>query len=254
MTHIQGRVIISFSLPLAIVTLHEPVLVDFSIRNGLEEGIQFDLGHNRKRNFDITITEADGPVIQVPRLSEEDLGRLGKLCLKPQEKYTQRLLLNEWYDFAEPGSYKIEGRLSTPIQTLSGREANPGFLTPMSLQVLPRNPERLRKVCQALLHTAVESADVAEATEAVLALSHIRDPLAVPYLEEALSKRRLVWPYAIPGLARIANAEAIEVLISTMEGRDPEAGASLARAVLYEVQKKTKDTGLREKIEVALRS
>lgn len=254
MSYLQEDVVISFATQASDVTLHEPIFADFSVHNGLDEAIQFDLGHNFKSSFQLTVTQPDGSVITVPRLSEEGFGLIGRVSLEPKGRYDQRLLLNEWYAFAEPGSYKIEGRLSAPIQTLSGREVNTSLLPSLSLRILPRNRERLRKVCQALLHTAVESADVSEATEAALALSHIRDPVAVPYLEEGLRRRRLLWPYAIPGLARIANAEAIEVLILTMEGRDPESGAALAGAVLYEVKEKIEDARLRAKIETALQS
>jgi hypothetical protein len=104
------------------------------------------------------------------------------------------------------------------------------------------------------MRIVVESSDVSEATETALALSHIRDPVTVPYLEKALIERRRVWPYAIPGLARIANAEAIEVLISIMKEQNPESGSSLARFVLYEVKEKIQDFGLKKRIGMALRS
>jgi hypothetical protein len=40
----QGAVTMSFSIPESTVSLHEPVYIQFSIHNGLNEGVRFDLG------------------------------------------------------------------------------------------------------------------------------------------------------------------------------------------------------------------
>jgi hypothetical protein len=246
-------VVISFTAQASGVTLHEPVFWDFSVHNGLSESIDFDLGHNCKSNFEFTITEPDGSVIVTDRLSEEDFGLIGRVSLKPTEQHNQRLLLDEWYHFVKPGNYKIEGRLTDLIRTQSGRSVNPILSEPLSLQVRSRNSDRLREVCQALTRTAVESSAVLEATEAALALSYIRDPIAVPYLETALREGRMARPYAITGLARIANKEAIEILISTMNGQDRESG-TLARFALHKTKDEIQDPELSERIRMALGS
>ena len=64
----------SFTLSVSNITLYEPVFVDLSVHNGLSESISFDLGHNRKSNFEFSITEPDGAIVRPPRLSEEGLG------------------------------------------------------------------------------------------------------------------------------------------------------------------------------------
>ncbi len=42
----------SFEISSPIVTLHEPIYVEFSVRNGTNEHREFDLGKNRKTGFD----------------------------------------------------------------------------------------------------------------------------------------------------------------------------------------------------------
>lgn len=253
---IRGKkdISISFTLSESSVTLNEPVFVDFSVHNRLQESIRLDLGHNRKSNFEFTITEPDGSIVSGRRPGEEGLGRLGDIPLKPDERYSQRLMVNEWYQFIELGDYKIEIKLTKPLITRSGALIEPepsGFLP---LRILPLDQKRLNQVCQNLLHIAIESPDIEEAAEAALALSYVNDPATVPYLAKGLKERGLIWQYAIPGLARIANAEAIEILVSTMKSKDPELGASLARFFLHELKEKIDNLELKEKIERALQT
>ncbi len=245
---------ISFTLSESSVTLNEPVFLNFSVHNRFPESIRFDLGHNRKSNFEFTITEPDGSIVSGHRPSEEGLGRLGDISLKPDERYSQRLLVNEWYQFIERGDYKIMIKLTKPLITRSGALIEPepsGFLP---LCILPRDQKRLNQVCKNLLQIAIESPDIEEAVEAALALSYVNDPITVPYMAKGLKERGLIWQYAIPGLARIANQEAIEILISIMKSQDPEMGASLARFLLQDIGERIDNLELKQKIELALQT
>lgn len=253
---IRGKkeISISFKLSESDVTLNEPVFVDFSVHNRFLESIRLDLGHNRKGNFEFTITEPDGSIVSGHRPKEEGFGRLGEISLEPNEKYSQRLLVNEWYQFIESGKYIIEIKLTKPLITLSGALIEPKPSGSLPLHILPRNQKRLNQVCKNFLHTAIESPDIEKAAEAALALSYINDHITVPYLAKGLKEKRLIWQYAIPGLARIANGEAIEILISIMKSKDPELGASLARFFLQDLRKRIDNLELKEKIERTLQT
>jgi PBS lyase HEAT-like repeat len=240
-----------FTLPVSHVTLHEPIFVDFLIYNELAETIQFDLGHNRKSNFVFTIIQPDGAVITLPRLSTEGIGRIGRLSLEPRNRYVQRLLLNEWHHFISLGNYQIQAQLLNSIQTQSGIPIHPKPSDPLSLHIHCRDPERLQQICQTLAHVAIQSNVVLEATEAALALSYIQDPIAIPFLEQELKQGKFVQSYAIYGLGRIANAEAIALLLSTARHGEQEI-ASLARFVLYELKEKTQDSTLKDRIQAGL--
>lgn len=241
-----------FTLTDSSITLNEPVFVDFSVRNTHSETIHFDLGHNRTSRFVFTITEPGGVVVYAPKLSEEGLGLIGEVSLSPGEECTQRLVVNQWYPFPEPGDYVIGVKLASPIVSESGAVIEPEPSGSLSLHVDPRNPARLHQVSDSLYRRATESSDVEQRIEAAIALSYVRDPIAVSYLERGLSNGRLAWQYAIPGLARIANIEAIDALITLLQRNDPESGSALARFVLSALKEKVQDPILKETIEAAL--
>lgn len=253
---IRGKkeISISYTLSESSVTLNEPVFVDFSVHNNFLESIRLDLGNNRKGNFEFTITEPDGSIVSGHRPKEEDFGRLGEVSLEPNQKYSQRLLVNEWYQFIEPGNYIIEIKLTKPVITMSRALVEPKSSGSLILHILPRVQKRLNQVCQNFLHTAIESPDIEGAVEAALALSYVNDPIAVPYLARGIEERKLIWQYAIPGLARIANGEAIEILISIMKSQDPESGASLARFHLQDIRERINNLEQKEKINRALQT
>ena len=136
---------------------------------------------------EFVITRPNGSIVRIPRLSKEDVSRIGKIVLGNRETYGQRLLLNQWYDFTTTGEYKIMGGLPNPVNE-SGGAVEIKLSGTFSLQIQPRNPVRLNQVCQALLKIAIESSDVSEAIEAWIVLSYVQDPIAVPYLEKGLKK------------------------------------------------------------------
>jgi hypothetical protein len=67
--------------------------------------------------------------------------------------------------------------------------------------------------------------------DAALALSHVVDPVAVPYIEEALSATTRVDPILIEGLRRIGSAEARAVLEQAATSSSADR-AALARNAL----------------------
>ena len=243
----QG-VFVSLALSQSTVTLNEPVFADFVVENALDERVRFDLGHNLKSNLEFNITGPQGLTSSGLRLSEEGLGRIGRMSLEPNEAYRQRLVLNEWYHFAERGKYQIAARLSGPLKTESGQVVEPTQPESLLLEIGERNPERLRQVAETLMSKVLESSDAGDASEAAMALSQIRDPIAVPYLEKVLKEGRSAWQYAIPGLARIANREAVEILISALKGPDREA-AALAKFLLKRIESEIGDPELKARIE-----
>lgn len=248
----QQGVTISFKMLEPTVTLHEPVRVDFSIHNGLPEQIEFDLGFNRKGNFDFIVTEAGNIKKHLPRLSEEGPGRIGRLSLDTGQTYSQILLLNEWYHFIRPGEYEIEARFLGALRTQSGSVMKLDHTNQMHLQILPANPAQLKTVCQALAKVAIGASTFVQASEAALALSFMEDPEVVPCLEEVLQKGKLVRAQAAVGLGRIANREAIEILISHLSSGDPEL-VSLVRYVLKEIVGKTDNQETKDRINSVLK-
>jgi len=245
---------ISFKAHAGVYTLQEPIIIDFSIANEGPERIRFDLGGHGKSNFEFKIAAVNGAVIGVPRLKPEGVGPSGEHFLEPGETYTQKLLFNEWYSFEEPGVYKIKAEMTGPLKTLSDNPVTVTTQGLISMQILDKNPARLEEICKKLLGQVVEAPGIAEAYKAASALSYIRDPIAVPYLEKLIVNEKSYWQFAIPGLGRIADSKAIEILIDTAIKQDAESGKSLARFVLYEIMNNIRDSELKKKVEEVLQS
>ena len=248
----QGGVKVIFAPPSPSPTLHEPVFFELQIHNGLAEGIAFDLGHNRKSNLQFTITQPDGTVVQPPRLSESGLGRIGRLTLEAGKTYRQRLLLDEWFQFPRPGVYKVKAELVTTVTTASGQVVKTGASGAVSLEILPADPEALSRAGRQLAAAATNPSNAAEAIEASLALSHMRDPAAVPFLKEVLQKGgQAAKLNAASGLGAIGNRDAIETLIAALNTHDPDVRTAV-RQVLGSVKETVGNPELKNRIEAAL--
>jgi hypothetical protein len=226
-----------FSLPSSSVTLHEPVFVDFTLRNVEGGSLRVDLGPDLKDHFEFSIVEPADLVrgaLRYPKNHGADrASRLGDLSLGPGKAFSHRLLLDEWWHFEAPGDYVVEALLADSIRTSDGRSMGRMPEDLLEIHVAPRDPARLAEVCEALASRAL-SEIVSESFEAALALGHVRDPIALSYLERVLVPGRSTWQFALPGLARIGTAEALAILEAW--ARKGDEGASLARWLLHEAR------------------
>ena len=247
----EGRVDVSFSAEHSSVTLHEPDYILLSIRNGLSEPIEFDLGLNKKIRFEFSIIDPDGKKIRIPRLKQEGHGLSGKLSLASMGIYTQRLLLNEWYQFLSPGTYTVKASLDVTFRRASGLPVGSNLSGSMSQHILLRDEEQLRRVCVDLTSEALGAPSLQRRRDAAFALDYVLDPVAVPFLGQVLADGRVVQAYGAVGLSRIGNEEAIGILISNLNVKDPEL-LSVIVLELRQVEGRTRDQGLRDRIKTAL--
>jgi hypothetical protein len=246
-------VALSFDFPEQRLTLHEPVILTFKVTNNAPGAIKLFLGEDRKAGFSFTLMKPDGTTVKLPPYRPEGLSVSGDLSVQPGESYFQNLLLNEWYDFASLGTYELDARLVQPILADSGVSYGGNAGLSARIEITPRDELTLSKTCDNLA-SAVEGATSAsqEAVESALALSYIRDPIAVPYLRRVLKGQRMVENFAIKGLEAIANESAVQALIegSKMEYAD---SAVLSRSALARIRDRTRDPLLREDIDSALK-
>jgi hypothetical protein len=241
----QDGVTQSFRLVHDRVTLHEPVLVEFALANGSSQGIETDLGFNRKQNFSLTITTPDRRKFTASPIAAEGFGATGQISVRPGETYRQVLLLNERYNFEAPGDYAIDARLTGAIKTVEKKPVVAAAPLEMRLTILPRDAPRLTEVCGSLAETAIHGSTYVEARDAALALSYVRDPVAVPFLARTLRESKLVRSEAADGLARIATPEAVEVLNASANSSDSELNA-IARSALAVIDRKNKEGDIRK--------
>jgi hypothetical protein len=94
--------------------------------------------------------------------------------------------------------------------------------------------------------------DAARALEGVWSLSHIRDPVAVPYLARLLAAREKLAPDLVKGLRAIGDEPAADALISFAHD-ELEERRNLVRAALAEIAATTNDTMIRQKAMAALK-
>jgi hypothetical protein len=100
----QSLMAITYKGP-ADLTLHEPIVVQFSIENGSPELARLDLGLDRKENFIIEIGQPDGVRVQARQFPMHDgLNRRGRVSVASGDRYQQKLVLNDLSSFDQTGS------------------------------------------------------------------------------------------------------------------------------------------------------
>lgn len=241
----KNEVRFSFALRKQNIVLHEPLYLQLTVENGLtvqkfglSERVTFNLGSNRKANLQLVINGPGDSTVTASHLREGGLLAIGEVSLEPRATYKQDVLVNEWYQFSKPGRYLIQAKLvnlalKTASATLLSNETlstptAPGTLlsnqilsTPMALGIDPPDPTRLAGICQSLMQTALTSPSPVQQGEAAAALSYVQDPVAIPYLIP-LAKQPLLKETAFLGLARIADAEGLEKVLSKLGTKGPQ--------------------------------
>lgn len=207
----EGQVSFEYSTPPSI-TLNEPVTIQMKIRNGLKDILIVDLGADRKANFIFKIVEPNGSSIQPPQFSPFGLVPIGKFSIGPGQTYSQEILLDEWYKPAQLGAYKVEVSLAKPFQNGNGETVDTKTEGELTFRVGPRDVKVLNDLCGQLVDKVLHGQSQGEKAEAARTLSYIRDPASVPYLGEVLKNGGELGGFAVDGLVRIRNAQAIGIL------------------------------------------
>ncbi len=224
---------VSFHLLSTELSVHEPVIVIFQIRNSTAVEFQVDLGRNRKENFQFVLTLPDGTRRQLPRLRPGGFTRVGVIRIAPGQTYTERLVLNEWTTTATPGRYDLEAMVLPGTRTSAPGLALQKF--ELFFNVGPRNETELLRFCQVLNDQVDASKTYEQRAEAATELSYVQDDVAVPFLERLLSANKQVESFAILGLERIGSVRAIQSLAQGANSANPDV-AALSRASLQRIQ------------------
>jgi hypothetical protein len=236
----------SFEFKESTFTLHEPVILLFTVHNGLDQPVVLDLGVNKIQSFEFVLISPQGQTIQGRPQLREGLGTLGVL-IEPGEDYQQEPILNQWFEFGTPGKFILTARLNTPL----GMDGATLPAQRLQLEIKPRDIQRLTKVCTDLARQVEEAPNAEAAQEPALVLSYVEDPIAVPYLAQVLSSHKLTDHLVIPGLERIGSDDAIKALLSALDDKFGET-ADLARQALTRMEDRISDPVLKETVRRAL--
>jgi hypothetical protein len=245
------QVKISYVLPQEQLSLHQPILVTFSVNNESLRPIKLDLGQNRKGGFAFELVQPDGTRIRLPQYSIDGMSELGTVSLRSGQHFSEQLVLNEWYQFKKPGTYRLEARLRQPILFQDGSTAPVNATAPGKIEIGPRDSTQLEATCKKLIEQIEGSPSYEASSQAALQLSYVTDSVAVPYLQKAFETNKLVRPIIIDGLERIGDDAAARALISFLKTENGET-AALIRGALGQIQRETADPALRRQIQRAL--
>lgn len=227
------------------VTQHEPIIVSVVFQNGLDETVDIKLGRAQKEGFRFLIVEPTGTRVDLPPLLQQGLASSGEISLRPNRRYSLRLILDEWYEARAPGDYLINVQLVTPITTAAGKAVDVNKAALLPLKVLPRNEVTLKQKCEQLMLQLQQSKEFPRRSAIAEVLSYIDDPVAIPYLARLVDEREDI--YSIRGLMRIGTDEAAEAMIHATESEDRES-AAYARSLLHQMLPKITDPRIREKV------
>jgi hypothetical protein len=214
----------------ASLTFHEPVVVTFTVENKLATPIVLQLGRNRTEHFQLVAKQGALRTRPVD-LGEGGIAALGEVTITPGAHYTQRLLLDDWFVFEQPGTYEIEIGLSNPIRAQAGGVVPTPTRALLHFQILPRNENVLRERCAHLVARVTTAQPVREIHESARELGAVRDPIAVRYIGEVLDRTDKADFILVPALGRLGGSGAKAVMDRLAQGPSPER-ASLARTAL----------------------
>lgn len=214
------------------ITQHEPVIVDFSLKNPTSKEVDFELGYEHEK-VKVEVIDPDGQVWPRPRpIPHEGIVFRQGVQAPAGTTRVSSVLLNNWFNFDKLGQYQINIAVPPSRNSLAGDIDLKGVS--LFLAVLPRHEDSLKSACADLV-IRVNSKSAADANVAADALSKINDPVAVPFLAKAM-KRKWFTSMMIAALARLNTPDAINALISASRSGDPETSA-LAGAALVALEK-----------------
>jgi hypothetical protein len=226
-----------------VVTLHEPVFLELTIENGRPDRIEVDLGRNYVGELHLSLRRPRGSTISAEPGRVTGLGGLsvrGNAALNAGERHSQQILLNEWFEFPDVGLYGLDVRFSGVIRAASGETVEVPRTGSLGIEVLPRDEDQLRQVCDALLDRVRQSRESDEARDAARALASINDPIVVQYLPAVIKTEIMVADCAIDALQRLGTDEAIWALEEAAKDKR-QTVSELAQSALAAIRAKRKD-------------
>ena len=232
------------------ITQHEPVIMRFTFLNPSSQDIAVDLGYDFEE-VDVKVTDTDGRVWRRPHLTAREVRERisqglfvppGSILTFPAVIYAApgatgvtSIVLNDWVDFDKVGIYRITvaaSRLSTsPPGSIEIKE------TSLMLTVIPRNEVSLATACAGLITRLMDWKSAEDSETAAKALSKVNDPVAVPFLAQALKQKSFA-TMMVAALARLNTPDAVIALESASRSSDKETrdAARNALTVLHKTR------------------
>jgi hypothetical protein len=212
-----------------------PVFVGLEISNMTPETLQVNLGAGRKSAISLLISKDGGQSKLFTLPAFTGLARSSWVKIEGKQSYTTTLLINEWLELGEAGTYSLEAVANMQVRPSSDAKPLQAKSNSVAIVLAERDKIRLEAICRRLRDRALTENDIDAKSLAALALSSVIDPVAVPYLQQLLLQGRIGKQHAAQGLWKIGNAAAVTALISGLKGSQADT-ADLSRDALLRVQ------------------
>jgi hypothetical protein len=245
---------VSYALVKHDLTVGEPVLLRFEVKNGLTERIFVDgrVNFNGYGGFRVSTTCPDGRTVDAPKPSVHELISGGPTIVGANQSLSAILLLNKWVDFDVPGRYVMRVETVRPLTTESGVRLPYTTEGDVDIDIGPRDPVRLQGIAAGLWKKLANASSFSESISPAEELAHINDPIAVEYLTRALATKADLAPWMARGLERIGDATAVDALISKLNGSTGDT-RDVIKSTLRSIERRTSDMALKQKVSEALR-
>ncbi|MGD0222844.1 MAG: hypothetical protein ABSF71_10945 [Terriglobia bacterium] len=222
---------VAVALEKTVVTQHEPVLLRFTLSNSSSKQADFELGYGEeKANIKVNVTDPDGRVWPKPRPAPRFGAQFREAILaEPYTTSVGSVVLDDWFTFNKLGKYRID------VAVPPSKDSSPADLqvpeTPLTLSVVPRDQDALASACAGLVTRVENWKSASDADVAADALSKIDDPVAVPFLAQAM-KQKFFSSMMIDSLARLNTPDAVNAFVAASQSSDPEISAAAYAALV----------------------
>jgi hypothetical protein len=229
------RLSAAISLEKKVVTQHEPVVLDLAINNPSQHGLVVSLGYQDEK-LEVKVSDPQGQVVERPRPVRSGWAAADAFDVPRGESAVGSVALSPWFSFDRAGVYRIEVTLSPDSsirEPFSYTVLNNSAL--LDLTVLPRDEPTLRSACADLVRIIENSRSASATIVAANALSTVDDPVAVPFLAQAMNRKEFA-ALMIGALCRLKTDEAVSALVLASRSSDRET-STLAHSALVALGK-----------------
>ncbi|NJL26813.1 MAG: hypothetical protein HC897_02500 [Thermoanaerobaculia bacterium] len=228
-----------------------PVFVDFCVTNHLPRAIEFDLGPGSKMAFELEISTPAGVRHKRKLEIKEGIYMPGLVVVQPGDRYQQQLVINDWFELVEAGTYSARLRLTAPIRDDNGLALEVKKREALIVFTLVEDPERLRNICERLVRQATRL-EARIALEAAHALGYVQHPICTPLLKECLLTTFHGRDSIARSLANIGTAEAVDALIAAWK-KDRGKFQYAVGWALYDARDKIRDPEVKKRVAAFLK-
>ena len=190
-----------------------PVIAQLTIRNGLLEPVEFDLGPDRRGNLRFRITDPDGVTKDIPPFVPNGFTIGGRVDLAASRTFVQPYVLNESIGLDRVGTYRVQMMIVSAFRTKSGISLAPQTNHSVEIVIKPRNANLLRESCERFAEVAVSSKSAETQINAGRALRYFVDPGAVSCLGRVARATTDADRFIIAALLDIGTIQAQDVLL-----------------------------------------